>query len=181
MLVEKYTDINIFRPECNFSFDTVNVIATFDADVSPVLPYLNATLGGYAFDAATSTLTLKSSCKLVTIRPTSVAVNGLKDQEEVQRVLNWLKNEINDTYAQRDRLQPSYTSRPLINVVAILKYLPRTNCRECGEPTCMAFAAKVRDGERTPEDCPPLTPEQRQNFAAFLQASGWTALDADLW
>ncbi len=181
MLVENYTDINIFRPECNHSFDSVNVIASFNADVSPVLPYLNATLGGYAFDAESSTLTLKSSGKLVTIRPRSVAINGLKDEDEVQRVLAWLQREINETYEQRDNLKPAYTSRPLLNVIAILKYLPKTNCRECGEPTCLAFAAKVRDGERGPEDCPPLTAEQRATFAAFLQASGWTALDADLW
>jgi hypothetical protein len=54
MLVQEFTDINIFRPECNISFETFNVIATFDGDVSPVLPYLNASLGGYTFDSESS-------------------------------------------------------------------------------------------------------------------------------
>ena len=148
MLVQEFTDVNIFRPECNFAFETVNVIATFDGDVSPVLPYLNASLGGYAFDTESPTLTIKNSGKLVTIRPHTVAINALKDQEEVYRVLEWLKREINTTYEQRDTLQPSYTSRPLVNMMLILKYLPKTNCRECGEATCLAFAAKVRDGKK---------------------------------
>jgi ArsR family metal-binding transcriptional regulator len=181
MLVHEFTKVNIFRPECNFAFETVNVIATFDGDVSPVLPYLNASLGGYAFDTKTSTLTIKNGGRLVTIRPQSVAINGLKDQEAVKRVLDWVKREINTTYEQRDTLQPSYTSRPLINMMQILKYLPKTNCRECSEATCLAFASKVRDGEKGPEDCPPLTPDQKQAFQEFLTASGWTALDADLW
>jgi ArsR family metal-binding transcriptional regulator len=181
MLVNEFTDVNIFRPECNFAFETVNVIATFDADVSPVLPYLNASLGGYAFDSETSTLTLKNSGKLVTIRPQTVAVNGLKDREEVYRVLEWLKREINDTYEQREILQPSFKSRPLINMMQIIKYLPKTNCRECGEATCLAFAAKVRDGEKGPDDCPPLSSDKKQEFQEFLAVSGWTALDADLW
>jgi ArsR family metal-binding transcriptional regulator len=181
MLVHDFIDINIFRPECNFAFATVNVIATFDADVSPVLPYLNATLGSYAFDSESSTLTLKNSGKLVTIRPRTVAINGLKDQEEVYRVLEWLKREINTTYEQRDTIQPSDKSRPLINMMGILKYLPKTNCRECGEPTCLAFAAKVRDGEKGPEDCPPLTAGKQEALQEFLTAAGWTLLDADLW
>jgi ArsR family metal-binding transcriptional regulator len=181
MLVQEFTDIKIFRPECNYNFETVNVIATFDGDVSPVLPYLNATLGGYAFDSESSTLTIKNSGKLVTIRPHTVAINGLKDQEEVYRVLEWLKREINTTYEQRDTLQPSSKSRPLINMMQILKYLPKTNCQECGEATCLAFAAKVRDGEKGPDDCPPLTPDKKQEFQEFLTLSGWTALDADLW
>jgi ArsR family metal-binding transcriptional regulator len=181
MLVHEFTKVNIFRPECNFAFETVNVIATFDGDVSPVLPYLNASLGGYAFDSGSSTLTIKNSGKLVTIRPHNVAINGLKDQEEVYRVLEWLKREINTTYEQRDTLQPSYKSRPLINMMLILKYLPKTNCQECGEATCLAFAAKVRDGEKGPDDCPPLTSDKKQAFQEFLTASGWTALDSDLW
>jgi len=76
MLVQEFTDVNIFRPECNFSFETVNVIATFDGDVSPVLPFLNASLGGYAFDSESSTLTIKNGGKLVTIRPHPVAINA---------------------------------------------------------------------------------------------------------
>lgn len=180
MLFQDYHDVHIFRPECNFGFATVNVIARFDNDISPVLPYLNAAWGAYMFDAAASTLTLKISGKLVTLRAREVAVNGLKDQEEVYNVLNWLKREINSTYDRRQEIEPLYTSRPAINMMAIMKYLPRTNCRECSEPTCLAFAAKVRDGEKGPDDCPPLSPEARNQLHAFLSASGWTSVDADL-
>lgn len=47
-----------------------------------------------------------------------------------------------------------------LNVLEILKHLPRTNCKECGEPTCMAFASKLLKKETTLQSCPPLfTPE----------------------
>jgi len=49
------------------------------------------------------------------------------------------------------------TRRP--NAVDLLKHLERSNCRECGVPTCMAFAAAVLRGERQFRDCPRLTPE----------------------
>lgn len=46
------------------------------------------------------------------------------------------------------------------NVVEILKHLPKTNCRECGDPTCMVFATKVLKKEASLEACKPLfTPE----------------------
>lgn len=34
-------------------------------------------------------------------------------------------------------------------VLELLKALPRTNCGECGQPTCMAFATRVIRKGRT--------------------------------
>jgi len=38
----------------------------------------------------------------------------------------------------------------------VYKYLPQTNCGECGEPTCMAFASHLLDRSNKVEDCPPI-------------------------
>ncbi|SMC22405.1 Putative Fe-S cluster [Desulfacinum hydrothermale DSM 13146] len=43
-----------------------------------------------------------------------------------------------------------------LNVVEILKHLPKTNCKECGEPTCMAFAARLAKKDIELKACPPL-------------------------
>lgn len=42
------------------------------------------------------------------------------------------------------------------NVMELIKLLPRTNCKECGETTCMAYAAKLAKGEVRLEACKPL-------------------------
>ncbi len=39
-------------------------------------------------------------------------------------------------------------------MIEILKKLPKTNCGECGEPTCMAFALKVNNSKCELSDCP---------------------------
>ena len=44
----------------------------------------------------------------------------------------------------------------LKNAMEIFKILPKTNCRDCGVPTCLAFAAMVFKGERPLSDCPHL-------------------------
>lgn len=50
----------------------------------------------------------------------------------------------------------------------IYKQLPKTNCRECGLPTCLAFAMKVAAGQAGLDDCPKLSDEAR---AALGEAS----------
>jgi len=39
------------------------------------------------------------------------------------------------------------------------KYLPGTNCKECGEETCMAFASKLIDRSRKLEECKEILDE----------------------
>ena len=47
-------------------------------------------------------------------------------------------------------------------MIEILKKLPKTNCNECGEATCMAFALKVKNTLRKIRDCPYITEEGKE-------------------
>ncbi|MDR1147936.1 MAG: acetyl-CoA synthase subunit gamma, partial [Spirochaetaceae bacterium] len=48
------------------------------------------------------------------------------------------------------------------------KFTPKTNCKECGCPTCMAFAMKVAQGGTTIDKCPHIKPE---DLAKLSEAS----------
>ncbi|NLT39498.1 MAG: acetyl-CoA decarbonylase/synthase complex subunit gamma [Clostridiales bacterium] len=41
----------------------------------------------------------------------------------------------------------------------IFKLTPKTNCKDCGNPTCMAFAMKVAQGAVSIEKCPHMSPD----------------------
>jgi acetyl-CoA decarbonylase/synthase complex subunit gamma len=43
-----------------------------------------------------------------------------------------------------------------LSPIEVYKILPGTNCKECGETNCMAFAAKLVNREATLDECPPL-------------------------
>ena len=43
--------------------------------------------------------------------------------------------------------------------IDIFKLSPKTNCKECGNPTCMAFAMKVAQGAITLDKCPHMSEE----------------------
>jgi hypothetical protein len=44
----------------------------------------------------------------------------------------------------------------LNNHLEILKILPKTNCRDCGLPACLAFAVAVKQGQKQLSNCPHL-------------------------
>jgi acetyl-CoA decarbonylase/synthase complex subunit gamma len=47
-----------------------------------------------------------------------------------------------------------------ISPIDVYKHLPKTNCRECGEANCMAFATRLVNGELVLNDCPPVLAEE---------------------
>jgi acetyl-CoA decarbonylase/synthase complex subunit gamma len=46
--------------------------------------------------------------------------------------------------------------------VEIFKLLPRTNCKKCGFPTCLAFAMKLAQGQVEIEKCPDISEESKK-------------------
>ncbi|MBS1257616.1 MAG: hypothetical protein MAG551_00660 [Candidatus Scalindua arabica] len=49
-------------------------------------------------------------------------------------------------------------------MIDIYKKLPGTNCRECGESTCMAFALKVKNAQRKLSECPYVKHEDEESL-----------------
>jgi ArsR family metal-binding transcriptional regulator len=167
VLLKTYTK-EIFRPECNPRFESLHCVAHLDQDISGVLPYLNAVLGGFEYLKDPPTVTFKVYGKLITVQPRQIAVNALRDEEEADKILEWLKREINDAWERREEITPSYEGAPKPRVLEILKLLPRTNCHECGQPTCMVFAAKIAEGAKGPEDCTPLKEDMRVKLEKYM-------------
>jgi len=168
MLLEEYQK-EIFRPRCNPSFQTLHCIAHLGRDISDVLPYLNTALGGCAFTIDPPSVTFKIHGKLITIHSEQIAINALKDEEEADKILEWLRKEINETWEKREKLKPSFQGISKPQILEVLKFLPRTNCRKCGQTTCMVFAFLVTDGVKEPEDCPGITAENKAKLVKYLE------------
>jgi ArsR family metal-binding transcriptional regulator len=146
----------------------VHCFAHLDQDVSQAIPYLNAVLSGFTFTKDPPSVTFRSRGKLITVHGDKIAVNALKDESEARKIVEWLKREINEAWEKRDEIEPSYQSLPRPQVMQILRLLPKTNCRECGEPTCMVFAVAVTEGIKGVEDCPLLSLENKKRLEEYL-------------
>ncbi len=49
--------------------------------------------------------------------------------------------------------------------IQIFKMLPKTNCGECGVPTCLAFAMNLASGKAELDSCPYVSDEAREQLA----------------
>lgn len=53
-----------------------------------------------------------------------------------------------------------------LTTLDVYKLLPKTNCKECGFPTCLAFAMQVAAGKAGIDKCPPASAEAREKLGA---------------
>jgi len=182
MLLEQIDNFEIFRPKMDFIKEVLHAIAMFKVDISPAFPYINAELGGWDYDQINQVLLLKlSDGKWITLHPQKIAMRGLRDIKEAHALIAWIQGQINEIYERRERITPRYAGQAGLKVLEILKLLPMANCKVCGYPTCMAYAAALREGEISLNDCPLLWEEtyrvKLEKLQAYLESFGWRALD----
>lgn len=166
MLLKSYA--KEIRPKCNPGFQSVHCIAHMDQDIREVIPYLNAELGGFEYLKDPPAVTFKNNGRLIAVHSDKIAINALKDETEAEKILEWLKREINETWKKRAEITPKYESAPRPQIIEILKLLPRTNCRNCGQPTCMVFSTLMAEGAKGPGDCSQLIGGNKIKLEEYL-------------
>lgn len=167
MLLKTYRK-EFVRPECRPEAQSVHCIAHLDEDITEVIPYLNAVLGGFQYLKDPPSVSFKVHGKLIAVHPRMICVNALRDEYEGGKIIEWLRQEINDTWERRGEIGPRFEAAPKPKVIEILKLLPKTNCQECGQPTCMVFATQVAEGGKGPEACPQISEDNKKNLEAYL-------------
>lgn len=155
---------------CRNEGQSLRCLARLDQNVGEALPYLNAVLGGYTYIKEPPSLTFHySQGKLITVDADSIAINCVKNPTEAKEILAWLQREINTTWEKREEITPKYTAAPWPKLADILMLLPKTNCGQCGQPTCIAFASMIIKGDKGAEDCPILSLKAWEKLAAYLE------------
>lgn len=121
-----------------------------------VLPYLATLPGVIAFNPHTRTLTFRRPLGFMTLYSDQVYITQVKDTEEGLALLLALVDAINATWEGRAELVAITTARRAPRPLDIWTLLPQTNCKECGEQTCMAFACNLLLNQRELAECRPL-------------------------
>jgi len=180
MLLKGYT-FETMLPECNTFAETINAIASLSEDIGEALPYLASVIKLCSYDDNTKTLTFRHDDKGVALYPRRITVTKLQDREEAKRVLEQLRDLINTTYDKRENIKPCYKKGGELKYLDVFKLLPGTNCGECGQPTCLAFAARLVQQEVNIAQCSPLFSEpfeeKRKKLFKMLQGTGYEIND----
>jgi ArsR family metal-binding transcriptional regulator len=180
MLLNSYKITRILP--CLADPEKIRVIADISGEIHEAFPYLNAVLKGCIYNHPALTLTIKKDGKLLTLHATHITLAKIEDEKEAEEILGWLKALINETYENRDEIEPDYSMAAEPKALDVFKLLPGTNCKNCGELTCLAFAVKLvgRDTEIT--KCDSLFSEKykakRAVLLEILLAAGYEVPDA---
>ena len=57
-----------------------------------------------------------------------------------------------------------------VDRIDFFKYLPQTDCRECGAGSCQEFVDDLKQGRKRPEDCPDISESLYYPFQVALDA-----------
>lgn len=166
MLINSY-DLEIEVSKHSAEEFEYEAIARLPVDISPALPYLNATLknGEYFEDAPA--FSWKKGPHKVGFWADRIAADHLDSREQAREVIESLVGMVNDVWDRRADIQPDTVRRENLQPLELYRLLPKTNCKACGESSCFNFALKLAAGQTQLPRCVPVCSEEehRERFA----------------
>jgi ArsR family metal-binding transcriptional regulator len=132
------------------------VVGKPSQSLEAVLPYMATLPSIIAYNPATYVLTFRRQPGFLTLYTDKVYITQVTDNEEGLELLAALVDAVNTTWERRDELVAVEKATKAPRPLDLYTLLPQTNCAQCGEATCMAFAVKLLMQEQTLEECAPL-------------------------
>jgi ArsR family metal-binding transcriptional regulator len=142
--------------------------------LADALPYLATLPGVIAWNPTLPALTFRRQPGFLTLYADQVTMTQVRDTEEGLELLTALVEAVNATWHHRDELVAIRKPRRQVRPLDVYALLPQTNCRRCGEATCMAFAFALLQQRRRHDECPPLReePDWQEQREALAVLSG---------
>lgn len=142
-----------FIQPCTTDSLRIRIKAIFSRDISEIFPYLNTHLKTGIYNKNANTFTFNKEHKIITMYSDNVAIAKLLNETDAFETLDYIKDTINSVYENKDNIEPSEEMIKLPSPLELYFYLPKLNCRKCGQPTCLAFATKVLNGQINAKRC----------------------------
>lgn len=127
-----------------------------DNDISAALPYVNATVNEAFYDHENHILVWREADQAYALRPLEIKVARIEDPVSARDIASEIVCRVNKVWSGRHNITPRFTERKLPTVIDLFRLLPKTNCRQCGYATCLAYAADLRVSRARLESCLPL-------------------------
>ena len=121
-----------------------------------VIPYLATLPGVIAYNPEICTLTFRRPHGFMTLYADNVYITQVVDTNEGLELFAALKEAVNAVWEKRAELIAVTAKKRAPRHLDIWELLPRTNCRQCGEATCLAFAVGLLQQKRALTECLPL-------------------------
>jgi len=131
------------------------IIARFQPPLGGALKLLEPLFPRARYSEKIGALIIQKGNILITIYSTgNVTMTMIKSEAEARETLEDLKKTINEAIVKG--VTPAAREKVKVDHAEIYKYLPRTDCKICGDQSCYAFAIKLVGRETTLDKCTPL-------------------------
>jgi len=151
----KHIDIYHTSP-CFAEAGKIRVKARLSDDISEIMPYLNRIVKNAVYNVHAPNVTMFKEFRMITLEPRELTLIKALNDTDARQVIIWLKDLINDTAECMDEIEPLFESQRRPHPLQLYRWLPQINCGQCGEKTCIAFAALMSIGQQSIEKCAPL-------------------------
>jgi ArsR family metal-binding transcriptional regulator len=173
MLIESYRlEIEVSKHSAEvFEYEA---IAYLSVDITPALPYLNATLRSGDYLPEVPAFSWRKGPHKIGFWQDRIAADNLESREQAKEIIDELVAMVNDVWEKRAEIEPDHTPRENLQPLELYRLLPRTNCKKCGESTCLNFALKLAAGQVELKSCEPVCQvdeyrEQRDKLKSLLK------------
>lgn len=145
------TEIRKLMP-CVADPSMTRIVANMTPPLGRILKILEPLFSISRYADRTRSLIIQKEEIIITVYSSGkVSIGMVKNETEARKVLEELRNTINE--AIKRGVVPAPGEKVRTELMEIYKYLPQTNCGKCKEQDCHSFAVKLMAGETTLERC----------------------------
>jgi len=171
--IVKKIEIKEISP-CTADPERIKFLAQADKPLEDVLPILYLAIPNAKYSEKLGALSYMYKQHLITIFANGrIGMTYVRDRNEADRLVEEARRLINRAFIYlKTNGKPSpemVQAKKELTPVKIYELLPKTNCKMCGEQSCFAFAAKLLNGEKTLQDCPPLESKECSTFKLQIE------------
>ncbi len=146
----------------------IRVKARLSHDVSEIMPYLNRVIKNANYNEHAPNLTMFKEFRMITLEPQNLILIKALNDTDARQILAWLQDLINETAERKAEIEPLYASKKRPHPLQLYRWLPRINCGQCGEKSCLAFASLLSIGQQSLSRCLPLFTEDYQEQMSVM-------------
>jgi ArsR family metal-binding transcriptional regulator len=148
------TEVRQLLP-CIADVSKFRIIARLEPQLGGALKLLEPLFPRARYSERIGALIIQKGNVLITLYTNgSVTMTMISREAEARAVLEGLKETINKAISSG--VTPVPREKVKVDHAEVYKYLPKTDCKICGEQSCYAFAIRLVGGETTLEKCTPL-------------------------
>ena len=134
-----------------------------NSDVSALFPYINAVAEDAIFYERPDYIKFNLDGVLCGLHPIDGSAGLFENTLQAHEFIERLTAFVNELHQRKGSIRPNHRRYRHVPVLEIFGLLPKSNCRDCGYPTCMAFAAALSRREADPAQWTGLGQPLRQN------------------